>query len=563
MKLSKEAYQALEDIVGPEFITQEPVILDTYNQVWGNKFFFDEKHSIRPSAVLLPATTEEISAVVKVCNKYGILFKAFSSGFEYLSLSLVHTKGILLDLKRMNRVLEIDSKNMRAVVEPYVSVYRLQLEAAKVGLYTGRIGVGYSAGVIAAECCHLGCQHSMVSTSGYGRNVLGVEWVLPTGEILNLGTGESGENLFSADGPGFSLRGILRGRTGANGGHGVITKASVKLYPWYGPPEWKQTKQPGEVPSLGQLEEVPDGYRVFVPTFRNLDDTLEAAAEFCRAEILYALGIGIIGAEITPEGNDEQWAMVQKIQNADPETREAAGLFKKSVVMVIGGQSTRELDYKEKCIMAISEKWGGSFLPQFNEQRALARAFIDIVWSTGVNLRATGDFLPSSSSPDGSPDMLKKLALQEAKVKDRYEKSGAFMPMGSAGDRMISWRPEEHLSIGAQGISVAMFDPYDPASLKAAREFIDELFDPRGSFKRFGIPSRGGDLQIEPVTHIHQNWGHLYDNYDVWIRKIKKMLDPNTVGDWTAYIPPEYPDYLKEGDYVLPSYGKEDENIGV
>jgi len=45
----------------------------------------------------------------------------------------------------------------------------------------------------------------------------------------------------------------------------------------------------------------------------------------------------------------------------------------------------------------------------------------------------------------------------------------------------------------------------------------------------------------------------------MWLKKIKKMLDPNTVGDWTAYIPPEYPDYAKDGDYVLPSYGKEEQ----
>lgn len=43
-------------------------------------------------------------------------------------------------------------------------------------------------------------------------------------------------------------------------------------------------------------------------------------------------------------------------------------------------------------------------------------------------------------------------------------------------------------------------------------------------------------------------------------RKIKKMLDPNTVGDWTAYIPPEYPDSPKEGDYVLPTYGKPEDD---
>ena len=558
MKLSKEEYQALEAVVGPEFITQEPVIMDTYNQVWGNKFFFDEKHSIRPAAVLLPENTEQISQAVKVCNKYGILFKAFSSGFEYLSVSLVHEKGILLDLRRMNRVIEIDAKNMRAVVEPYVSVYRLQLEAAKHGLYTGRIGVGYSAGIIATECCHHGCQHTMVFTSGYGRNVLGVEWVLPTGEILKLGSGESGNDLFSADGPGFSLRGILRGRTGANGGHGVITRASVKLYPWYGPPTWQQKKKPGEAPSLGQLDSVPQGYEVFVPSFADLDTTLEVSEELCRAEILCAFGIGIIGTSPFFEGNDEEWAAMQAMrqrmaQAFDP----ASGVsVANSLVCVIGYQSQGEMAYKEKCLRAIAEKWGGRFTPDLNEPRALARAFADIMWSNGVNLRATGDFLPSSSSPDGSPAMLKTLALKEGEVKRRYEQSGAFLSMG--GGRMVSWRPEEHLAIGAQGISTAQYDPYDPASLKAAREFIDELFDPRGQLRRFGVPSRGGCLQIESVNHVHQNWGHLYDDYDKWLRKIKKMLDPNTVGDWSAYIPPEYPAYAKDGDYVLPSYGKEE-----
>lgn len=146
----------------------------------------------------------------------------------------------------------------------------------------------------------------MVFTSGYGRNILGVKWVMPTGEVLKPGTGESGSDLLSADGPGFSLRGILRGRTGANGGHGVITKLSVKLYPWYGPPKWEQKKEPGEPPSYGQLDEVPDGYKVFVPTFSDLDNMLEASEELCREEILCAFGIGIPGTACLGEGNDEE-----------------------------------------------------------------------------------------------------------------------------------------------------------------------------------------------------------------------------------------------------------------
>ena len=48
----------------------------------------------------------------------------------------------------------------------------------------------------------------MVSTGGLGRNVLGVEWVLPTGDILNMGSIEAGAGWFTADGPGPSFGGI-------------------------------------------------------------------------------------------------------------------------------------------------------------------------------------------------------------------------------------------------------------------------------------------------------------------------------------------------------------------
>ena len=131
MELDERAYKALEAVVGAEYISLDPVILDTYNQVWGNKLVFGEKFSTRPAAVLLPRSTEEVQAIVKVCNSYGVPFKPFSSGFEITALGIASEKTIMLDLKRMDRILEIDVKNMHAVVEPYVSVHRLQVEAAR------------------------------------------------------------------------------------------------------------------------------------------------------------------------------------------------------------------------------------------------------------------------------------------------------------------------------------------------------------------------------------------------------------------------------------------------
>ena len=192
---------------------------------------------------------------------------------------LSHDRGILLELKRMNRILEIDPKNMHAVVEPFVTVYQLIDAASKQGFYVGKPGVGYSAAVISLACCHQEMTISQLFTSGYGRNVLGAEWVLPTGEILNLGTANREGGWFSGDGPGFSLRGILRGRAGANGGHGVITKCAVKLYPWNAPAptEYELVREPGEAISAAQIEKVPDTYRVHVLTFPDTEKMMRAA----------------------------------------------------------------------------------------------------------------------------------------------------------------------------------------------------------------------------------------------------------------------------------------------
>jgi glycolate oxidase len=532
MQLTKEVYRAFEDVVGPEYITQEPVILDSYNQVWGNKLMFGQKHCRRPSAVLLPSTTEEIQTIVKACNRYGVLFKAFSSGFEYLSLSLEREKGILLDLRRMNRILEINPENMYAVVEPFVSVYRLQLEAAKYGLYLGRIGVGYNAGVIAASVCHHEMSHTMISTSGNGRNVLGVEWVLPTGEILRLGSSEMGDRWYSAEGPGISLRGILRGRSGANGGHGVITKASIKLYPWYGPTEWEQTRKPGQPPVHAQLEKIPEGYREYVLSFPTMEKMLDATVDIAHAEIATALITGVVEGGVVPEGNDEEWAARQK---ASPE---AAEITKNSVAVTVGSCSKREAEYREKVLIKIMEKWGGRMLPNLNEPRALAREFAAHIWSIGPTaLRSAGDFIPAFGSPDGAQAKLRVLNELEVAEAEPYIQSGAFYkPMGIG----VTYRPQENLTVGGSGGYGTRYDPYDETSMAAVKSYLGEICNPQGKYKSFGVPSRGGLLQIESSFHIHQKWGPVYENYDVWQRKIKAMLDPNGVADWSAYIPAEY-----------------------
>ena len=116
MKLTQDEYKALEEIVGPDYISQEPVIMESYCQVWGNKLAFGDKRHNPPAAVLLPANTAEVQKIVQFCNQSGILFKASARAFEYVATYMANERSIILELRRMNRILEIDEKNMHAVV---------------------------------------------------------------------------------------------------------------------------------------------------------------------------------------------------------------------------------------------------------------------------------------------------------------------------------------------------------------------------------------------------------------------------------------------------------------
>ncbi|MDY6794510.1 MAG: FAD-dependent oxidoreductase [Actinomycetota bacterium] len=129
--ISDEAYMELERVVGEDNVSREPAVLDGY--AW--QPFLNEDPSLwtpRPAAVVLPASTPEVQEVVRACNRHGLKFKALCTGWG------VHagptSKGVVqIDLRRMNRILEIDEKNMYAVLEPYVSGAQLQAESMKRG----------------------------------------------------------------------------------------------------------------------------------------------------------------------------------------------------------------------------------------------------------------------------------------------------------------------------------------------------------------------------------------------------------------------------------------------
>ena len=112
MTLDQEIYNEFEGVVGPENINDGEIITEAYAYNWCMELinYMDGKEPIpfspRPKAVLLPSTTEEVQRIIKLCNKYGMQFKAQSTGLGPWN-NVSSDNSIILDLRRMNKIVKI------------------------------------------------------------------------------------------------------------------------------------------------------------------------------------------------------------------------------------------------------------------------------------------------------------------------------------------------------------------------------------------------------------------------------------------------------------------------
>jgi hypothetical protein len=279
---------------------------------------------------------------------------------------------------------------------------------------------------------------------------------------------------------------------------------------------------------------VPENYHAVVMTFPDTEKMMKASTEIGQAELACIVAPAYLADGVMAEGNDEQFAQMME-DRKKPQDPTKIG---RSVPIFVNGHSARELEYRKKAVMTVMKKWDGYLDPEYNDPKALAHRFQYQIWSVGVSLRGTGDFMVSIQGADGSTDM---------HLKYRPVEFDAFKPFIDRGDIVqpnmgMSYRPMEHFSLGSSGGIATGYDPWDPDSLAAARDYMNLVYDANSPFKRFSYTNRGAMMQVEDIEHIHQRWGPIYENADIWLMKVRNMLDPNKVADWTGYIPPEYAD---------------------
>ncbi len=203
-------------IVGKDNVLTSPEALKAYSYDGTTSWVHE------PDVVIFPTSTQEVSQIMKIANTEKIPVTPRGGGTNVSGGSIPVMGGIVLCMTRMNKILKIDKENLTATVEPGVVLQHLTMELAKDKLFfppDPQSFLGATLGGIIAEnaggpaCVKYGV------TKQY---ILGVEVVLPTGEIVHLG-GRTLKNVVGYD--------LLHIFISSEGTLGVITKAELKLNP--------------------------------------------------------------------------------------------------------------------------------------------------------------------------------------------------------------------------------------------------------------------------------------------------------------------------------------------
>jgi glycolate oxidase len=206
---------SLTALVGPAHIKTD----DLSRLVYGTDAL---KRGTTADVVVLPGSTEEVAAVVRACSAQGVFIVPRGAGTGYTGGAVPTHGGVLLSLERMNRILEIDEANLVAVVQPHVITGDIQDAVEKLGLFYPPDPASLRQSVIGgnvAECAGGPRAFKYGTTKRY---VLGLEAVLPTGEVIRTG-GKVVKNVV-----GYDLTQLL---VGSEGTLAIITEIILRLVP--------------------------------------------------------------------------------------------------------------------------------------------------------------------------------------------------------------------------------------------------------------------------------------------------------------------------------------------
>ncbi|MDB5684088.1 MAG: pchF 3 [Sphingomonas bacterium] len=216
-------------IVGKEWLFTSDEDLDLYRDSYSP--LAGEPDERVASAAVAPKSTEEVQAIVRVANRYRVPIYPISTGknLGYGGSAPVYSGSVIVDLKRMNRILEINEANAYVLVEPGVSYFDLyeHIRAKGLKLWIDCPDPGW--GSVLGNAIDRGGGYTMANYRNHFDSHSGMEVVLPSGEVMRTGMGAipnatTWQQYKSGAGP--LVDGIF-----SQANYGIVTKMGFWLMP--------------------------------------------------------------------------------------------------------------------------------------------------------------------------------------------------------------------------------------------------------------------------------------------------------------------------------------------
>jgi len=249
--------ELFEHILGTDKVVSAP------SELAGYLDDYSEADRITPSLAVLPTTVADVQAIVRLAVEKRVALTARVAGTNVGGLANPVPGGVVVDLRRMNRVVLLDEENMVAVIEPGVTQQQMRdyLEQRRVALTLG-YSLGPRRSSILANLALDGLTNRSLKYGAMGEWAAGFEVVLADGSVLRTGAWALSDVPF-ARGPLPDLTGLFVGWQGTTG---IITKAALHLVPKH-----------------------PFNERLFVLTY-SAHATFEAMRRLCRLEMCDDIG---------------------------------------------------------------------------------------------------------------------------------------------------------------------------------------------------------------------------------------------------------------------------------
>jgi glycolate oxidase len=244
--IAESIVESLQRIVGRDNVSTASTAIITHSYDATQRQFL-------PDAVVYARDTIQVRDIVRLASTHTIPILPRGAGSGFTGGSLPVRGGIVLVLTRMNKILEIDSDNLIAVVEPGVVTADLQRAVEKVGLFYPPDPASKEFSTLGGNVAECAGGPRCVKYGVTKDYVLGLELVTPQGEVITTG-GRTLKNVV-----GYDLTKLI---VGSEGTLGVVTKIILKLLP------------------------LPEAKKTMLVQFKTIEGAAQAVAEIIRCKII-------------------------------------------------------------------------------------------------------------------------------------------------------------------------------------------------------------------------------------------------------------------------------------